>query len=214
MLPRHSRRLRAVQAAFCGGSSEAPARDDGRSVTTMGLAHALMKEGVPRLAYDPGEPSPTSWRAEVRAQLEQLMCFPAPLPPQPPPIRLWAAPREGYTLEKWEAYPEPHSVVPFLVLIPDTATEANPAPAVMCFPGSASSKELLAGEPELRPEQPPNNHPIGNQMALQYAQAGFVAVVAENPGIGELDQTPRANRGLVNSGRDKFCAELMALGRN
>eukprot|EP01048_Picozoa_sp_COSAG05_P036112 COSAG05_NODE_16078_length_354_cov_0.611765_1_plen_118_part_11 len=73
---------------------------------------------------------------------------------------------------------------------------------------------MLAGEPELRPEQPPNRHPARNQMALQYVRAGFVAVVAENPGIGELDCVPPGNRTAVNSGRDKFCMELIAMGRN
>ena len=51
-------------------------------------------------------------------------------------------------------------------------------------------------------------------MALQYVQAGFIAVVAENPGVGELDECPVGAPKNVNSGRDKLCAELIALGRN
>jgi hypothetical protein len=153
----------------------------------MGFTQHLMKAGPGKLAFDPSATAEASglWRRQVRSKLAELLSFPEQAVAPRAPARLWSAPRMGYRLEKWEAYPEPGSVVPFLLLIPDAkGAAAAPAPAVMCFPGSASTKELLAGEPELRPEQPPNRHAEGNQMALQYAQAGFVAVVAENPGMG------------------------------
>ena len=103
-------------------------------------------------------------------------------------------------------------MVPLLMLVPDTVDDARPGAAVMCFPGSASSKELLAGEPELRPEQPPNKHPVANRMAWYYARAGLVAVALDNPGIGELDLLPAGVP--PNSGRVKLTAQLIRLGRS
>lgn len=190
-------------------------REDGRFQTTMGFTHYLMKTGSTKLAFDPEMTRDQFdvWQVRVKEKLEALMCFPDFVPEQPEPVRLWSEPRKEYRIEKWEAFPEPGSVVPFLVLIPDEVDDANPGSAVMCMPGSASSKELLAGEPELRPEQPENRHPIANQMGLQYVKAGFVAVIAENPGIGELDEMP-INGGNPNTGRDKLCGELLMLGRN
>eukprot|EP01043_Picozoa_sp_COSAG02_P008798 COSAG02_NODE_287_length_25647_cov_245.259316_23_plen_369_part_00 len=176
----------------------------------------LMKSGAGKLSYDPAMSisSIPKWRSDVRTKLLELMCFPLDNSYSPPLKQRWVQPRDGYRLEKWEAYPEHGSVVPFLVLIPDGCTARTPAPAVMCFPGSVSSKELLAGEPELRPSEPPSRHPTRNTMALQYVQAGLVAVVAENPGIGELDEVPGGSPDNVNSGRDKLSAELMMLGRH
>ena len=181
----------------------------------MGLTHHLMRSGSAKLAFDPdmtGEQF-THWQGQVRSKLQELMCFPEDVPDQPQPARLWSEPREGYRIEKWEAYPEPGSVVPFLILVPDGVDASHPGRTVMCFPGSASSKELLAGEPELRPEQPDNRHPAANQMGLQYVKAGYVAVIVENPATAELDEMP-INGGNPNTGRDKLCSELLMLGRN
>ena len=194
-------------------------RDDGRHVTTMGFCQHLLRNAAGRLAYRPGldDAGFAEWRQRVRDKLAELLALTpeliAPGPaPDPPPVRLWSERREGYRLEKWEAYPEPGSVVPLLMLVPDTVDAARPGAAVMCFPGSASSKELLAGEPELRPEQPPNRHPVANRMAWYYAKAGLVAVALDNPGIGELDLLPA---GLApNSGRVKLTAQLIRLGRS
>jgi len=129
----------------------------------------------------------------VRGRLMELMRFPDP-PEQPEPKRLWTEPRDGYRLEKWEAYPEPSCAVPFLALIPDAAGTQSPAPAVLCFPGSASSKESLAGEPELPGMPPPRPHWEKNRMALFYAQRGFVAIAVDNPGTREVGDTGRPER--------------------
>ena len=196
-----------------------PARGDGRHVTTMGFCQHLLRTTTGRLAWRPRLDDATfaEWRQRVRDKLAELLALPlesiAPgTTPDPPPVRLWAEPRDGYRLEKWEAYPEPGSVVPLLMLVPDTVDDARPGAAVMCFPGSASSKELLAGEPELRTEQPPNRHPVANRMAWYYAKAGLVAVTLDNPGIGELDLLP--DSAPPNSGRVKLTAQLIRLGRS
>jgi hypothetical protein len=49
---------------------------------------------------------------------------------------------------------------------------------------------------------------------LQYCLAGYIAIVAENPGIGQLDEQPVDRPDLINAGREKLSAELITLGRN
>jgi len=192
----------------------AAATNDGRYRTTQGFCHHLMRTVPGRLEYSPGlDPSQIAqWREAVRSKLEELMAFPD-VQGRPTPQRLWSQGREGYTLEKWEAYPEPGNVVPYLMLVPDAATPDHPAPAVMCCPGSATSKELLAGEEELSPKQPPNRHHDANRMALWYVRAGMIALAFDNPGVGELAE----GEDLVaahGGGREKLSGELIFMGRN
>ena len=174
-------------------------RDDGRFVSTAGFLHAHMKHMRPKLALDPGitRDAFAAWREALRQKLQELMRFPD-VCGQPEPRRLWAEQREGYELQKWEAYPEPYSVVPFLMLIPHSATPRSPAPAAMCFPGSASSKESLAGEPELPDMPPPRPHWEANRMALFYAQKGIVTVAVDNPGTREAADGIRPERHEVS----------------
>ena len=186
-------------------------RADGRFVSTLGFSHHRLKSEQPKLAFDPAMPPEAwaDWRAAVRDRFRSLMRLPE-LPPQIAPKRLWSEPREGYTLEKWETFPEPGAVVPLLLLVPDGATADRPAPAVMCFPGSAATKESLAGEPELHAAVKPR-FPEHNRMAWWYAKAGMVAVAMENPGTGEtaddLDQD-------VNRQRNCLAVDLIASGRS
>ena len=101
--------------------------------------------------------------------------------------------RDGYQLQRWEAYPEPHCVVPFLMLVPDGASAQSPVPAVMCFPGFSGSKEGLAGEPEL-PGWKVNwnaRKRHDNKFALHYARQGMVALAFDNPARGEASSSIR-----------------------
>ena len=177
------------------------ARPDGRLLTTAGFLHAYVKANRPELAFDPsiGAERLASWQARVREKLHDIMRFPDPAE-QPQPQHLWTEQRAGYRLEKWEAYPEPFSVVPFLALVPKGVSAEHPAPGVLCFPGSTSSKETLAGEPELDPDRPVRPHWERNRMAMHYAQAGLVAVAVDNPGIGECSDplTPERHEISVN----------------
>jgi hypothetical protein len=78
-------------------------------------------------------------------------------------------------------------VVPFLMLMPDGVCPRSPAPAVMCFPGSTGSKEMLAGEPELPGSpQPDRTKWSDNRMAWHYARRGLVALAFDNPATNEL----------------------------
>jgi len=107
------------------------------------------------------------------------------VPSQPEPKLLWAEPGEGYRIEKWEAYPEPYSVVPFLRLIPDDASAQASAPTVMYYPGTWHPEEALAGE-ELPEGTPPLKHIEHVPMALHFVRQGDVAVAVEHPGFGKL----------------------------
>lgn len=142
----------APKAAPAAGPGQvqtyASGREDGRFIQTAAFMHKSMQMLQPKLAFTPdmtreGFPA---WRKAVREKLRELVCFPE-VGGQPEPRRIWSQPRSGYRLERWEAYPEPFSVVPYLVLVPDGARPASPAPAVMCFPGSTGSKEASAANP-------------------------------------------------------------------
>ena len=123
-------------------------RADGRHVSSLAALMHQIRTERPLLEYTPGMTRGAfcSWQKRIKATLHQLMSFPAGTP-QPSPIRLWQEERDGYRLEKWEFYPDDYFAVPVLMLIPSAASAQKPAPGVLCFPGSASAKELLAGEP-------------------------------------------------------------------
>lgn len=161
-----------------------PDRPDGRHALTARFVRHLLRQ-TPRLAFDPRMSAGESerWRRDVRRRLRSLLAFPR-VPRQPAPQRIEKAARDGYRLERWELYPEPGSVVPFLLLIPDGASAARPVPLVLCFPGSDHPKEFLCGEPW----EGPGATPFGERqfMARQFAQAGFAALAMDNPGTCSL----------------------------
>ncbi len=186
-------------------------RPDGRYLSTRGYVQERMREVRPRLAFDPSL-SPEgmrAWQVRVRAKMTELMHFPE-VPPQPEPKLLSRTKRTGYTVEKWECYPLPGSVVPFLMLVPDAASAQAPAPAVLCYPGSDNTKENLAGEPELNPTFNTRHHPDLNHMAMFYAQQGIVAVAVDNPGIAEISDL--GAYAVANNDRDTFSRYLIDLG--
>jgi hypothetical protein len=162
-------------------------RPDGRYLATRGFVQSLMRNVRPKLAFDPNftDAEFVRWKAQVREKMLELMRFPA-VTSRPEPRLLSRAPRAGYAIEKWEIYPLPGWAVRFLMLVPDSASSRTPAPAVVCFPGSARSKESLAGEAELNPKYAYPVHADECRMAYYYAQQGIVAVAVDNPGIAEM----------------------------
>lgn len=196
-------------------------RPDGRQVSTRGFVQHLVRNAEPGLAFNP-DFTPAEfqvWQTQVRAKMEELLSFPE-TPPQPVPRRLWAEDREGYRLERWELYPEPGSVVPYLVLIPHGARAEQPTPAIMCFSGSSGTKENLAGEPPLHPAFKPSDrshagvqHGDRNQQALQFVKAGLVAVAVDHPGNGELSDLAKF-RGTTMDDRSTLARYLIDFGRD
>lgn len=161
-------------------------REDGRFLSSFGIVHRLMKQRVPDCAFQSGFTAEEAkeWREKVRETMTELMSFPQ-YAGLPRPRRIAVEKRDGYTLEKWEAFPLPESVITFLVLLPDGYEKAGKLPAVLCIPGSGSTKEAIAGEEAVYPA-------LGNPadrdkaaMARHYVKAGIIAVAVDNPASGE-----------------------------
>lgn len=125
-----------------------------------------------------------AWREKVRKAMQQLMKFP-PQADIPAPVLVKTVPREHYRVEKWEAYPFPGAAVPFLVLLPNNASDKNPVPVLFCIPGSDQTKEELAGETSPDLDQPSVQQPGNNAMAFHYVRQGWAAIVVDNAGTGE-----------------------------
>ena len=134
---------------------------------------------------------------------------------QPAPRLLSSVRREGYRVEKWECYPDAYSVVPFLALIPDHASETHPVPAVMCLPGSIFSKEFLAGEPLLdTPNARFEKYPDRNRMALYMVQNGMAAFAFDSPEIAECSLEIEREGNYGGSSRAQMCHGLLQCGHS
>ncbi len=179
-------------------------RQDGRFIDTAGFLQQIMKNYPPKLAFDPNMKADdfSSWQKAIRKKLLELMAFPD-VADQPPPKRLWIRKKDGYQIQKWESYPEPYSVVPFMLVIPDGVSPQSPAPAVMCFPGSRWSLESLVGLPEVGKKAKNNikNRTDwkwqDNRMALHFAKRGMIGVAVANPATNDTDSNIR-NRSDVS----------------
>lgn len=163
-------------------------RADGRFTSSRAVAHALMQQEEPVLAFGAHLPATEfpAWQQKVGEAMQALMKHPV-IADLPAPVRISVRQRDGYRIEKWEAYPLPACVVPYLVLIPDGADASRPAPALLCIPGWGGSKEELAGEPEGAWTLPDTTTTSvsRNAMARFYAEQGWIAVAVDNPGSGE-----------------------------
>lgn len=164
-------------------------RKDGRFLSSRGTVQYMLKEMKPAYAFNPDftETEFKEWQAGLRSAMKELMHFPE-IADLPAPVCVRTVKREGYRIEKWESYPLPGSVVPYLVLIPDGVGSGHKVPAMLCIPGFGGSKEGLAGETEgdyeltSSPVEPVKK----NAMALHYVKKGFVAVAVDNPSCAEL----------------------------
>ncbi len=187
-------------------------RPDGRYLSTNGFVHQQIRELNPMLQFNPGisRDEFTRWQAKVRNKVRDLMQFPI-VTPQPSPKLISKVKRKGYTVEKWEIFPQDESVVPILMLIPDGVSASKPAPAVLCYPGSYRSKEELAGEPELEPRYKVERSYDKNHMAKFYAEKGIVAIAIDNPGIAELSDLER-NVLAPSYAREGFSRYLIDMG--
>ena len=188
-------------------------RADGRYVCTMAAHMAMLRDLQPRLALPENltEESFATWQQEVKDTLRKQLRMPQ-VGPQPAPVKLSVVQREGYRVEKWEFYPDDYTVVPFLALVPDSATEETPAPAVMCYLGSTENKEFAAGEPLLAHPNCQENQGA-SPFAQEYAQNGLVAFVFDTPGIGECSVLANPELGATQSYiREILCHGLLETG--
>ena len=164
-------------------------RQDGRFQSTRGTVQYMLKQMKPAYAFDPSfTPAEfKEWQSGLRTAMKELMHFPE-IADLPAPVCIKTVQRDGYRVEKWESYPLPGSVVPYLVLIPDGVDPGHKAPAVLCIPGFGGSKEGLAGETEGDYELTsfPGEPVKKGAMALHYVKRGLVAVAVDNPSCAEL----------------------------
>lgn len=164
-------------------------RQDGRFQSTRGTVQYMLKQMKPAYAFDPSfTPAEfKEWQSGLRTAMKELMHFPE-IADLPAPVCIKTVQRDGYRVEKWESYPLPGSVVPYLVLIPDGVDPGHKAPAVLCIPRFGGSKEGLAGETEGDYEL--TSFPVEpvkkGAMALHYVKRGLVAVAVDNPSCAEL----------------------------
>ena len=184
-------------------------REDGRFMHTDIFMKHYYKTHRPRLEYKSGMSAQEFdvWREKVKEKLREILRFPDDVPPQPEPKMLWEEAREGYRIQKWEAFPEPYAVIPFLLLIPDGIDGEHPAPAVLCSPGTWHSKEALADEPDVFCERD-LTFPEFNKMAKLYAERGYVALVCDHLTFGELKSLD------CPSPSDSVAIQMASVGRN
>ena len=163
-------------------------RKDGRYVCSFAAYLERMRQTSMKFAL-PENMTPEDfekWKKAVIEKYRQLLGMPE-FTVQPEPVKLSVQQREGYRVEKWEHYPDDYSAVPFLVLIPDGVNEENPAPAVLCVPGAATSKEFISGEPLIDlPNCKRERNPHKNLMAKYYVEHGYVAIAVDNNAMCEV----------------------------
>lgn len=166
-------------------------REDGRHVATMAAFLERLRQTTPALAMPEkmAVEEFSEWQKKIKQKVWELLRLDVLLAEaegQPAPKRISSVQRDGYTVEKWECYPDPFSAVPFLALIPDGASAEHRVPAVMCFPGSNIGKEFMAGEPLLeRKTCGLVKYTDCNQMALYMVKNGMAAFVFDNPATAE-----------------------------
>lgn len=193
----------------------APRNDNRNTGTLSALMHSLREQSAALTFHEKVCESPetfAAWRQKVVTQLKNRLQMP-PFTEEEAPRLLSSAPRNGYTLERWEFYPDPYSAVPVLILRPDGIREK--VPGVLCCPGSASPKELLAGE-----EMPENANmrrykfPDRNCQALHCVKNGYIAAAIDNPGTGETAELSDDNKETQDRTRLKLVQGLINSGRN
>lgn len=192
----------------------APKRSDGRAITSFAAFRARLQMHTPPLALPKTltRESFLAWQTQVKEKVTELLRMPPKAEPRQA-LCVSVEQRDGYTAQRWEIYPDEYSVVPLLMLVPDTATAATPAPAVLCIPGSTYSKEFLAGEPLLdRPVCRCEKYPERNRIALHMVKNGMVALAFDHPEIAEraLDIDREDDHG--STGRESLCYGLLQFG--
>ncbi len=162
-------------------------RNDGRHMGAFAAFSEKMRSTVPSLALPEKltEDNYFLWRDALKKKYRELLRMPE-IKLQDPPVMLSSEARDGYTAQKWEFYPDEYTVVPFLVLIPDGASQENRVPGVICLPGSFHSKEFISGEPLLEPTNCRfEKYPERNRMALYVVKNGMAAFVFDNIATAE-----------------------------
>lgn len=189
-------------------------REDGRFNSAFAAFMEKMRNTKPLLSVPENSSREDFliWQNRLKEKIGELLLFPQK-PFLPEAKKLSSVKRDTYTVEKWEFYPDEFSAVAFLILIPDTATKENPAPMVMCFPGSTASKEALAGEPLLDKAQCTfMRKPERIKMAYHYVKSGMVAVAFDNIETAENALDIQREHDWGYTSRIQLCHGLLQMG--
>lgn len=189
-------------------------REDGRHTSTMAAFMDRLRKTERLLKYPECADLEDFqiWKNSLKEKILELMNMPE-FTEQPSPKMLGAVQRDGYRTEKWEFYPDSYTAVPFLILIPDTASKQNPAPGVLCLPGSIHSKEFISGEPLLdMPKCSFQKFPERNRMAKYMVQNGMVAFAFDNPETAECAVDIERDDDWGYTSRTELCGGLLSEG--
>ncbi len=189
-------------------------RADGRHTHTLAAYMDFMRNFKPTLSFPENADNAefAQWQKKVKDKARELLILP-PFTEQPAPKMLSSVQRDGYRVEKWEFYPDDYSAVPFLMLIPDNATDEHPLPAVLCLPGSVGSKELLADEPLLEGKAGSfNKYHDRNKMAKHIVDNGMIAIAFDNPATAECAIPIDAEVDYGANARVHLCHGLSQMG--
>lgn len=152
------------------------------------------------------------WRQDLKNKVTELMAFPETMYEKPVVNFLLSKQRDGYRVEKYEISPEPNLWMSFLLLVPDGADAGHKTAGVLCLPGTAWTKEALAGEDfcdlDYEPAQPPigigHRYYYANMQAVHYARRGITALACEDICVGEhkgVFERRDVERMLIGMGR-------------
>jgi len=192
-------------------------RPDGRHVASAAAMLARLRDIEPELSLPKELNAETfaEWKAKLTEAHRKYLNMPERTP-QPDPVMLSRAQRDGYRVEKWEFYPDDYTAVPFLALIPDGASKENPVPGVMCFPGTHHAEEFLAGEERVNhPNHLQGGFPDRNPMALHYVREGFAAFAFDNPCYAECSVMTDPSYGQTQfQTMGKFATGAQCIGFN
>ncbi|MBQ7386786.1 MAG: hypothetical protein IJW03_01330 [Clostridia bacterium] len=193
-------------------------RDDGRHTSPMAALMERLRRTPAALEFQRNCSLEQffAWREELKLKVRELLRLDVLLSEanrQPAPQMISSVQRDGYRVERWEMYPDDYSVVPFLALIPDGASEKNRVPAVMCFPGSTFSKEFISGEPLLDMANcHMDKYPERNRMALYIVKNGMAAFAFDNPETAECTLEIEREGDFGGKARNQLCHGLLHSG--
>ncbi len=193
-------------------------REDGRHISPMAALMERLRNTPAALEFpkECDEEGFAKWKEELRSKVSELLRLEdlsKEASRQPAPKLISSVKRDTYRVEKWEIYPDDYSVVPFLALIPDEASEENKVPGVMCFPGSTISKEFMAGEPLLEMANcQMQKFPDRNRMALYIVKNKMAAFAFDNPETAECTLEIERPNDYGGYARVQFCHGLLQSG--
>ena len=170
-----------------------------RFLTVEQSVDHLLKTTPP--LYFNGNPTKTEWQEWRRKFRRNIARYLGPKP-EPVPLEvetLEQTQHDGYTREKIIFNPDAFSSIPAYILIPDSANEKNPAPAILCAHGHGVGKDGAVGIVA----------DYQKQYAVELAQRGFVTLAPDWRCFGERKDRDEWVR---RPGRDGCNAAYFALG--